>query len=117
MKLIVGAMGTYKVNDKPENIFPARVTWPNDDGTVDLCVMIHPEDFPEFSKEECARGHAHRPGVEIGTKPGTFQADTTPAGVTADTRVDGLIQRVAALEDSVFSLETRILNLSKPAAG
>ena len=112
----VGTMGNYHVNDKPEANFPARVTWVNElEETVDLMVMIHPEDFPEFSKEECAIGHAHRPGVKIGTQPGTFQPDTTSAG-GADTRVDDLISRVAALEESAFNMETRIFKLSQPPA-
>jgi hypothetical protein len=82
----VGTMGNYKVNEKPEANFPARVTWVNEEEqTVDLMVMIHAEDYPEFSKDECAAGHAHRLGVKIGTEPGTFQpgvesaAQRTPA--------------------------------------
>jgi hypothetical protein len=112
----VGSMGNYKVNDRPEANFPARATWVNEDGTVDLMVMIHAEDYPEFSREECASGHAHRLGIKVGTGNGEFLPDTTSAWSGVDVRVDALIQRVAALEESVFSMETKTLKLSNPPA-
>ncbi len=113
----VGDMVVYGVNDKPENIYPARVTWVNPPDTnvkgsvetCDLLVMVHPEDFPEFSQAECEAGHAHRLEIKQGTEPGTFR--TIPAPAAADPRVDDLAAKVSSLATTVGQLTTELAAL------
>ena len=112
-KLKVGQMVEYVVKDIPERIFPARGTWPNEDGTADLLVMVHPEDFPEFSKAQCAAGHAHRLAVKEGTEPGMFRTITAPAA-GQDPRVGTLVTKVAELETLVADLTTKMIALTQP---
>ncbi len=120
-KVTVGTMGSYKVNDKKENIFPARVTWVNppekegDEATVDLMVMVHIEDYPEFSLAECAMGHAHRLGVKVGTIPGTFEPEEEPT-ISSDPRVDTLVSQVSSLSSAVAALTDKVSKLSAPSA-
>ncbi len=94
-------MVDYKINDA--FIRPARVTRVNEDGTADLLVMIHHEDFPEFSLGECLAGHAHRLAVKEGTAPGECTAiPRTSAAI--DPRVDALIGEVAQLSKNLSAL-------------
>lgn len=39
---------------------------------ADLRIFVRNDDFPEFSKEECALGTPYREGIEYGTKPGQW---------------------------------------------
>ncbi len=118
--ITVGTMGSYKVNDKKENIFPARVTWINPpekeggEGTVDLMVMIHIEDYPEFSLTECAMGHAHRQGVKLGTGPGTFEPTEDPNTLELESKISSLESEVSSLTTAITNIQGELASLKAP---
>ncbi len=60
----------YQVNPKIQR--PATIVQENADGTVDLSVLLHPEDYPEFSQAQCAVGRAVMKGIKEGLKTGEY---------------------------------------------
>lgn len=112
----IGTMGVFTINDEMKR--PARVTYINDDekldparrGTVDLLVMTHFDDYPEFSTEECTNGHAHKEFVEIGTGNDQFQPDAEQEVFVSEE----LAGQLLALNARVTDLEDKIAKLSAP---
>lgn len=68
--LMVGSMVDYQIN--PKTVRPAIVMAIKGEDRVDLRVFVKPDDFPEFSKEECQLGTPYREDIPYGTNPGSW---------------------------------------------
>jgi hypothetical protein len=65
----------YQVNkDKAR---PAKILQVNGDGSADLMVFVHPNDYPDFSQAECLSGNGHRAGKKEGLKIDDFFYEPT----------------------------------------
>jgi hypothetical protein len=70
--LIDLAMVGYYVRNEPDMLRPAIVTSANDNGTLNMQVIVQPDDV-EFNSAERAAGMAYRARVRQGVKAGQWR--------------------------------------------
>jgi len=68
--MALGDNVVFRINPKVER--PAKILKQNEDGTDDISVFLHPDDYPEFSKAACAAGTAVVRGVKEGPGNGQY---------------------------------------------
>ncbi len=79
----IGDTVIYQVNPKVQR--PAKILQENADKTCDLSVYLHPDDYPEFSKEQCATGTGVVRNIKEGLNPGEYFYKPAATAATAET--------------------------------
>lgn len=82
--VMIGDTVVLQINRKLSR--PAKVLQVNKDGSADLMILVHPDDYPQFTKVQCTTGNAPKKGVRQGTVPGTFYYPATPASAAPEPR-------------------------------